>query len=439
MRKLVEQLGSGDFKTRDKAGKELAKLEEVPDALREIARSGDLETKRRAEAVVEVIEAGYYERILQATVTDLNKIELDRFVRRMVIDEKFVGAKPWEIVQTLTRAATQKANALGGRKYGVPDFDMNKLALYKAKAGAKEKIAFKGTRILVNDPAMRLDVVRDSVVLCMGPTPRFSLLTNSVLIVDGDFTTTSATVANSLVIVRGKIGRCTAFRDSIILATEECEGATLCQDSFLQVKNDKIRLGGSRDCVLIKTVPLAFEPMSDRVLDTDQGPLQMLKFSAEKIVPDDQLVWGKSVDGLAVAIAPAKRPDNYLLRWKNLGRETLELHAVRFNTDINGRNDDLWNHVLVKGPDGKHLPARKLRFPSGGGPRFRGDTVILAPGKTYEETIDLATYVDRPAAKGRYKLSIELDLPDAQTPSQMATTFWTGKIQSNELDITFGK
>jgi outer membrane protein assembly factor BamB len=50
--KLVEQLASDDFATRERATQELSKLEEVPAALREAMKSNDPEVGRRAQLVV---------------------------------------------------------------------------------------------------------------------------------------------------------------------------------------------------------------------------------------------------------------------------------------------------------------------------------------------------------------------------------------------------
>src|SRR5947207_1615189 len=49
VRKLIEQLKSRDFRTRDRATRELSRLDEVPDALREAAKSDDPEVRRRAQ------------------------------------------------------------------------------------------------------------------------------------------------------------------------------------------------------------------------------------------------------------------------------------------------------------------------------------------------------------------------------------------------------
>jgi WD40 repeat protein len=55
--KLVRQLGSDDFSTREEASRELGKLDEVPAALQDAANSADPEVARRARGVIGVITA----------------------------------------------------------------------------------------------------------------------------------------------------------------------------------------------------------------------------------------------------------------------------------------------------------------------------------------------------------------------------------------------
>jgi hypothetical protein len=218
---------------------------------------------------------------------------------------------------------------------------------------------------------------------------------------------------------------------------KELRGATSCRSSFIQAKNEAIRFTSCADSVFIKTIPT--DRNANRILDTDKGPLQMLKFSTKKPVPDEQLKWGKSVDGLAVAIAPEERAGSYLIRWKNIGNDTLEIPMAR--GDIDTERNDLWENVFLKAADGKSLPARQSRFPErrGIGARQRVPTIVLEPGKSYDESISLPYYVAPPVEKGRFQLFIGLDNTGAQVTPQKGARFWTGKIQSNEIEITFGK
>lgn len=66
VRKLIEQLASDDFATRDRATQELSKLEEAPEALREATKSNDLEVRKRAQTAIDVITARAEDKVFKA-------------------------------------------------------------------------------------------------------------------------------------------------------------------------------------------------------------------------------------------------------------------------------------------------------------------------------------------------------------------------------------
>jgi hypothetical protein len=156
---------------------------------------------------------------------------------------------------------------------------------------------------------------------------------------------------------------------------------------------------------------------------------------------DDKIDWGKDVNGLAMSIAPAEDgKGRFVVRWKNVGKETLELQWVRRGSDkVYNYLDDLLNHVTLKRPDGQPLPARTYQHPEIGGPPYRPRTVILEAGKTHQETIDLSDYVEKPADDGLYQLWIDFEVKNGYAPSAKDATYWTGKIRSNVLEVRFAK
>lgn len=419
--RLLRQLESLDFKTRDAASRELETLEEVPDALRAAVASPNAEVARRAGRALAVISARIQEKEIQAMLGDLSKVELDRLVRAMVADAKLTGEKQWTLMQTLARAMTKTASRLAERPFSV-DFDVRSMR-----------------RRLVNGYAEDLDhdlaEVSDTVLLSAGPVPRMTGFRNSLVVVDGDFLGATG-IDNCLLIVRGNVGRCTSIRGSILLATGHFEGATSFDHSFLQAANHEIRFTGSRDSVLVNTLVTTNGATDSRVLPVDRGPLNLLKFSPRK--PDGDLSWGKPVNDLIVAIAPAEQTGQFLIRWKNIGSEALSLPWVRLRGDaLDEKRDDLLNHVFLKGEDGKLSAARKHPAPRASA--FVSDrSVLLAPGQSHEEIINLWTYVEKPPPGPRYALSIELDIEKARAVPWRGKT-WIGKIQSNTLDITIGK
>jgi hypothetical protein len=433
VRKLIADLDSPDFKTRDKATQELSHLPEVPDALRDAAKSENGEVRRRAQTALDRITLRLEETAYQALIADLHKIEIDRFVRRMVTDEKFARDAQWKVIETIAKAVTKRANELAGQKFPVPEIDTLSLPLADL---TRERVSLSQKRVLLQQREPRFTSWQNCVILCTGPTPRTTGLSNSILIVDGDFT--GATVVDhSLVIVRGNVGRLNGLRRSIIIATGNFAGATSCDHSFLEVNNQRIRFTRSGESVLVKTALKTTGPTSSRIIDTEKGPLQLLNFSKRKT--DAQLAWGKEVNGLAVAITPADHQDKVLVRWKNVGKDLLEFPCNRFHSDtVHTHADDLLGHVFLKGPDGKLAPARQYEAPRVGGPALRMNNVVLGPGQTHEEIIDLWAYVEKPMAAGRYQLSIDLD-PAHGHRLEWEARFWSGRIESNTLEIMLGK
>lgn len=418
--KLVQQLGSAIFSKRDKASQELAKLDEVPAILRDAANSADPEVASRAQIAVAAITARVEEREFQAMVRDLHKVELDCFVRRIVTDEKFRGDKQWAVIDAIVKAVTNQANKVGGRKF-TPDFDvkaMRRLLL----AENKSPVVFEGSR--------------ETLILSAGPAR--TGMTNSIVIVDGDLGGVTE-VSNCLLIVHGNVGHCTGIHNCIVLATGNFEGATVCRNSFLQVNNHQIRFTELDSSVLINTLVKATRSTNSQIVKADKGPLQLLKFSPRKT--DDQLSWGKEVGDLSVAIFPANQKDKYTIRWKNIGKELLQIPWVRLNSHpIHADRDDLLEHVFLKGADGKLVPGRPKPAARDRGPfQIRDRTVILAPGRTHEETVELSSYFASPTPEGKYQLWIENDIPDGRRGQEWDVKLWSGKIQSNVLDVTLGK
>ena len=55
----------------------------------------------------------------------------------------------------------------------------------------------------------------------------------------------------------------------------------------------------------------------------------------------EKMEWGKDVNGLAVAITPVPAGQGrFLVRWKNVGKETLEVPWVRFGSHLTYKNAD---------------------------------------------------------------------------------------------------
>src|SRR5262249_54774765 len=133
-------------------------------------------------------------------------------------------------------------------------------------------------------------------------------------------------------------------------------------------------------------------------------------------------------------------PGRFVVRWRNAGKETLEVPWVRFGSDrVYKHRDDLLGHVSLKRADGTLVPARKYKFPLIGGPPYRPRTVILEPGKVHRETIALWTYLQKPDKEGRYQLWMDLEVRTGYAPSRKGARYWTGKVQSNVLAVKLAR
>lgn len=415
---LIADLGSDAFETREKASRRLAQLDEVPEALRRAARDSDPEVARRARTALTMITERLEERAFQAMLRDLHKVELDRFVRRIVARKKADGEKEGKIVRAIAKAVTAEANKCAGRRIAVSDFAVDRMR-----------------RVLLDAESNNRVSGHNSVILSVGATPYITSVRNSLVIVDGDFTGATG-INGSVLIVRGNVGRITSVSDSIILATGNWDGATVCNQSFVQVNNHRIRFTGSRDCVFINTLVRTTGNTDSRVITTDKGPLHLVKFSPRPA--DGRLAWSEEVENLTVALVGVEENGRLLIRWKNVGKEPLQLPWVRFHSSvIDSERDDLLGHVFLQGQDGKVAPARE--HPAPRRQRFFDRCVILGPGRTYEETINLWTYVEKPQLGRKYQLSIELDIPKGRRVMEHEVKTWSGKIRSKTREISVDK
>jgi hypothetical protein len=261
--RLIAQLGSDSFKTRERASQQLAQLDEVPEALRDATKHADPEVANRAQVAVDRITAHASERLFRAKVRDLQKVELDQLVRSIVTEPNSAGERQWQVLQVAATAVTKEANRLAGRQLALPEFPVNNMP-----------------RLFFHNESRNPVRVNRSVLLSAGPTPHITGVTDSLVIVDGDFRSATG-VDGSVLIVRGNVGHITAISNSIILATGHWEGATSCRGCFIQVKNQRLEIASAEDNVLVKSVLVAEGDTNNRTLNIATGPLQLLRFGPQ--------------------------------------------------------------------------------------------------------------------------------------------------------------
>jgi hypothetical protein len=278
--KLIAQLGSDDFEIRRKATEELSQLDEVPTELRAATRSDDLEVRHRAQSAVEAITTRADEKRFRALAAELQKVELDRFVQRMVREPDFASDKQWDFVRVLARSVTARANELADRKFDVPDLDAKSLPLLSGSVPRKGTVS--GKRILFDDRSEFQSAFADGcVVLGTGQLTSFKGLHRSIVILDGNLSHGMA-IVGCLVIVRGTFSCQQLVRDSIILA-DGFDWVGVSENTFFQIKKKKLRFGEASNNLYINSTTESNEPdLTSRMLESDRGPLHLLRFSEKK-------------------------------------------------------------------------------------------------------------------------------------------------------------
>jgi hypothetical protein len=420
IRKLIDQLGADDFRQREAATKKLSELADVPPALREAMKSGNPEVRRRAALVVSRISTRLAEKQYQEAVAELQKFELDDLIYRMVTDEKSRTEKNWKLIQTVVKAVSRRARYLDGKtdelRFPIPNFDLKSMPIadvnrWNRNGDLRDEI------LLLNNPTRTRTSITNCLVLCSGPLPGVTTISNSIIIADGDIEGANA-ITNSLLIARGHFGGASP-RGSIILATGLSGNYGSCDDSFLQVANKSLLFMKLERSVLVKTEFKTTVPSTSRTIDVD-GPLQILKFSLRKGF--DQSNWSEAIDGLAIAIEADTRKDRILVCLKNVGATRLGVPNMPIK-------------LLLKGPDGKFA---RSNYEVSAPPRI-GPLVVLDPGQTYESTLYLWSFLEKPAATGKYQLTIMNDKRLNQIQSDRSTNFWRETFESKPLEIDVTK
>ena len=421
IRKLVDQLGADQFRLREAATKRLSELADVPPALRAAMKSDNVEARRRAILVVSRISKRMAEKNFRDAAAELHKFELDDLVHRLVTDEKSRTAKNWQLIESVVKAVTRRARDLdenwGEDRFPVPDFDLKSMPIADL---SKWESDLKGKIVLFDNPIRLRTSINNCLVLCSGAMPYTTALSNSIVIADGDICGATI-VRNCLLITRGNFGGANT-QGSIILASGLSGRSAGFDDSFLQAANKTIRFTTSKQSAFVKTEFKTTGPSTSRTIDVDNGPLQLLKFSPRKGF--DQMTWSKEVDGLVLAIDADTWKDRILIRLKNIGKVRLDVPNMPIE-------------LRLKGSDGKVVNSR--RDVSSTPPRIGPRSAVLDPDQTYESTLYLWNFLEKPAANGKYQLTIVSDQRRNQQFPATGARLWTSVIESKPLEIMVGK
>ena len=121
------------------------------------------------------------------------------------------------LVET-AKAVVKRANELGGRKYAIPEIDIKSLPIADL---AVERVGFNNKRILLKEPDTRSTLIGGCVVVyaaaCRAPTVELDCHDRRRFHWSDDDN-------DSLLIVRGNVGRVNGVRNSILIATGNFQG-----------------------------------------------------------------------------------------------------------------------------------------------------------------------------------------------------------------------
>jgi hypothetical protein len=93
--------------------------------------------------------------------------------------------------------------------------------------------------------------------------------------------------------------------------------------------------------------------------------------------------------------------------------------------------------IYLRDLDAKGMPTREYQAPRSG--NFPGSErmIVLGPGKAYEEIVDLWKFADEPE-NGRYQVSVGVNIRPWRVDFE-DYYIWSGKVRSNEIEISVGK
>lgn len=278
VRKLLQDLASDDYATREKATESLARLTAVPSELVEAAKSSELEVRSRARRAIRAIESRAEEKSLAAMEADPKNVELDRLIRRMVTEPHFSGDRQWKLLHTIVAGVRESGRKLDGKPRAFFQFDIRSMP--QTHGLRSEELWVEGKRVLLKNSGDVLLALSKSLVLSAGPMPNVDTLEECVVIVDGDVRSTRY-IRNSVLIVRGKLGRLKEVQNSIILATGELESAETVNESIIEVANRKLEIRQGTKNVVVSGVPSGSK-VDGKSVTTERGLLRLLRFSADK-------------------------------------------------------------------------------------------------------------------------------------------------------------
>jgi hypothetical protein len=231
--RLIDQLGSKDFKTRDKATRRLKELDEALPALRQALKSpAGEETRRRVEGVIAVIEARLAEVFIREAVARVNEEGLDLFIDRMVLQKGYATEARWKAAVELTRALLERARKAGATPPNVLEQDFLKLPVITA---LDRQGFLRPSRVLVDGSRDQINAFHGNLLFSTNSLEGINSTDRSILFVNGDIKSLNSTT-NSIIICNGTIKNMNYTNNCIIFCNGVIAGMNVARNSALFVR-----------------------------------------------------------------------------------------------------------------------------------------------------------------------------------------------------------
>jgi hypothetical protein len=244
---LITQLGSADFKNRDRATRRLKQVDAALPALRRALSSPDAEVRQRAGQVLAVLEARQAEAFIREAVARVNDEGLDLFIDRMVLEKAYASAPRWKAAVELTRALARRATRVGATVPNVVNQDLLGLPLVTAWDAQG-----RPARVLAKGSEGTLGAVHGCLVFSSGPLAQLNSTAGSILFVNGDIQGLNSTT-DSVIVCNGTIKSFNYTKNCLIFCNGVVESMNCTEGNAVFVRGELRRLNYTKNNVIEAT------------------------------------------------------------------------------------------------------------------------------------------------------------------------------------------
>ena len=244
--RLIGELGSKDFKARDRATRRLKEINAALPALRKALHApGSEEVRRRAESVIAVIEARLAEIFIREAVARVNEEGLDLFIDRMVLQNGYANDARWKAALELTRALTRRAARAGA---SLPNFTAQDFLKLPVVKGADVQFG-RPSRMVCEGADKLFGALHNCLLLSSGALEGINSTNQSILFVNGDIKSLNSTT-NSIIICNGTIKNMNYTKGCLIYCNGVIESMNYTEGNAVFVRGELRRLNFTKNNVL---------------------------------------------------------------------------------------------------------------------------------------------------------------------------------------------